>query len=161
MIASSLSGSDKILVDFAWTGRTRVTGFLDIREVELVIKGARTAISIDLPESINLSSPQKFPFTCRKPAVETHPDSLLVTLDQIHNLTIKAHIFENLRFSKNKRQTDQKYDSDVELEIPDQLEAGQTYVLVVSSGHLSLSARLVKEEIPGFQANNCSSRTKV
>ncbi len=40
-----------------------------------------------------------------------------------------------------------KSDREVRLDIPDNLELGQTYSLVVSSNDLSLSARLVKEEI--------------
>jgi len=179
-MASASSVSDKIHLNFAWTGPNRWRGGisgggLNVRVVDLVFKGAKTDISVHLPENINPMVPQQIPFTCRKYhettmelagrqvkplKQETHPDSLSVTVEQIYNLTVKAGIFEQGRPIGPKvmdftgkitqQQSVLRSDRAVRLEIPAILELGHAYNLVVSSNHdLSLSARLVKVEEAG------------
>lgn len=162
MFSAPIAATEKIILNFAWTGPNiwrggSSRGGLDVGVVDLIFKGATTDISIHLPENINPVTPQKFSFTCRKSLKETHPDSLRVTIEQIHNLTIKAGFFEKGRsigpmvmdFSGKitQQQPLRRSDREVRLDIPDNLELGQIYSLVVSSNDLSLSARLVKEEI--------------
>lgn len=100
---------------------------LNIGVIDLVFKDAKTAVSIHLPENIHPTEPQKFRFTCLRGPKETHPESLSVTVEQIRNLTIKIGLIN------------------IALEIPDALEVGETYDLVVSSCDLPLSARLIKQ----------------
>lgn len=162
MSSASIAANQKVVLNFAWQGPNMwqggsSRGGLDVRVVDLVFKGAKTDISIHLPENINPVEPQKFSFTCRKSFKETHPDSLCVTIEQVHNLTVKAGFFEKGRSIGPKvmdssgrisqQQTILRSDSVVRLDIPDELELGQTYCLVVSSDDLSLSARLVKGDI--------------
>lgn len=164
MLSAPVAASEKIVLNFAWTGpntwrRGSSCGGLDVRVIDLVFKGATTDISVHLPENINPVAPQKLPFTCRKPWKETHPDSLCVTTEQIRNLALKAGVFEKGRpispmvMDSSGRITQQetlrRSDRAIGLEIPEELELGQTYSLVVSSDDLSLSARLVKEEVTG------------
>src|SRR3990167_5565016 len=164
MSSVSVATSGKIVLNFAWTGPNTWRGGssyggIDVRVVGLVFKGATTNISVHLPENINPVAPQKFSFTCHKSCKETHPDSLCVTTEQVRNLTLKALVFEKGRpigpmvMDSSGRITQQttlrRSDRAIGLEIPEELELGQTYNLVVSSDDLSLSACLVKEEITG------------
>ncbi len=167
---ASASVSDKIIVNFAWVGPNTSSGGssrsgLDVRVVDLVFKGAKTKISVHLPENINPAGAQKFPFTCLRyhemgVAKKTSPESLRVTIEQIHNFTVRVGLFEMGRpigpkimdsstGEITKQQTVRRSDRDVRLEIPEAFEIGQTYSLVVSSDDLSLSARLIKEEKAG------------
>lgn len=149
-----------------------VEGGLDVCVVDLVFNNSETDISVHIPSDISSSTMQKFPFTCRRYhetemvmlrgqkfkslAKETHPNSLSVTVEQIQNLVIKAGFFEKGRpigprvmdssGRISQQQTVKRSDRVVELEIPEELEIGQTYSLVVTSDDLSLSARLLKEK---------------
>lgn len=171
---TSIAGmSDKIVLNFAWTGPntwnggSSSRGGSDIGIVDLVFKDAKKEISVLLPDNINPTGAQKFSFTCRKYlgkedgdfpiAKETHPDSLCVTIEQVHNLTVRAGYFEkgrpigpkimDTRTGKITQQhTVRRTDMNARLEIPEELEIGQKYSLVVSSNGHSLSARLIKEE---------------
>lgn len=164
MSSTPVATSEKIVLHFSWRGPNTwrggsSRGGLDVRVVDLAFKDATTEISVDLPENINPVAPQKFSFTLRKSWKETHPDSLCVTTEQIRNLALKAGVFEKgspigpmVMDSSGRitqQQTLQRSDRAIGLEIPEELELGQTYSLVVSSDDLSLSARLVKEEIAG------------
>ena len=164
MSSAPVATSEKIVLNFAWTGPNTwrggsSRGGLDVRVVDLVFKGATTGISVHLPENINPVAPQKFSFTCRKSWKETHPDSLCVTTEQVRNLALKAGVFEKGRpigpmvmdssGRITQQQTLRRSDRAIELGLPEELELGQTYSLVVSSDDLSLSARLVKEEKAG------------
>ena len=174
MAASIQSG--KIILNFGWKGPNKSDGGwsqggLDVSVVDLKFKDAKTEISVHIPDEISPSKVQRLPFTLRKygekewelndhkfkPLLkETHPESLQVTVEQIHNLTIKAGIFEKSPYQGNAimdssgkitRETRiLRTDSDVKLEIPKELEIGQTYCLLVTSNDLfPIKARLVKE----------------
>ncbi|MBJ7450212.1 MAG: hypothetical protein JHC93_07645, partial [Parachlamydiales bacterium] len=146
-------------------------GGLEVKVVDLLFKDAKTEISVHLPDNINSSTPQKFPFTCRKyhqteveingrrfkPLLkETTPDLLSVTIDQIRNLKVRAGIFERGRpigpkimdssGKISQQQTVRRSDRDINLEVPKDMEIGQTYSLVVSSIGTSLSACFVKKD---------------
>ena len=168
--------AEKIILNFGWEGPSSwhggwSHGGLDVGVVDLIFKNAKTHISVHIPDNISTFAVKKLPFTCRryhetecelkgrkfKPlAQETHPDSLKVTIEQIRNLTIKAGIFEESphkgpaimdRFGKMTRE---KYilrsDREIKLEVPEELEIGQTYTLVFTSNDFSFSARLLKKE---------------
>ena len=167
---------EKIILNFGWEGPSSwhggwSHGGLDVGVVDLVFKNAKTDISVHIPDNISVSAVKKLPFTCRryhetecelngrkfKPlAQETHPDSLKVTIEQICNLTIKAGIFVKSpekgpaimdSFGKiNREKHVLRSDREIKLKVPEELEMGQTYSLVVSSDDLSLSARLLKEK---------------
>ena len=177
MATTATTTREKIVLNFAWTGPNRWNGGsslsgLDVRVVDLVFEGAKIDISVHLPENINSVALQKLPFTCRryheterelsgrrfKPlAEETNHDSLYVTTEQVHNLTVRVGFFEkgtpigpmvmDPSGKITQQQTVRRSDRDVRLQIPEEWEPGQTYNLVVSSdANLSLSARLVKKE---------------
>lgn len=176
MASPAVASGQKIVLNFAWTGpnssnRGTSPSDLDVRVVDLVFKGAKSEISVYLPENINPVG-QKFPFIRRKYhenevefrgrkfkalAEETHPHSLSVTIEQIQNLTVKAGFFEKGRAIGPKiidrsgnilqEYAMQRSHRDIRLEIPQVLESGQPYSLVVSSNDdLLLSARLIKED---------------
>jgi hypothetical protein len=170
---------EMIILNFGWAGPSKWRGGwshggLDVGVVDLIFKNAKTDISVHIPDNISPSSVKKLPFTCRryqemeweangrkfKPLdKETHPSSLKVTMEQIHNLTIKAGFFEESphkgpaimdSFGQiNREKHAIRSDREIKLEVPEELEMGQTYSLVVTSSDLSLSARLFKE-----RANN-------
>lgn len=176
MSSTAAATSDKIVLNFGWKGPNIWNGGssrsgLDVRVVDLVFKGAKTDISVHLPENISPVAAQKFPFTCRryhetevelggrrfKPLLkETHPNSLCVTVEQIRHLTVRAGFFEKGRpigpvildptGRITQQETVRRTDRDIRLEIPEELEIGQTYSLVVTSNDLSLSARLLKAQ---------------
>ncbi len=166
------------MLNFAWTGPNisqggTSRGGLDVLVVNLMFKGAKTDISVDLPKNINPARLQQFPFICRRyhetgmelsgrsvkslPSV-TYPKSLCITIEQVHNLTVRAGFFERgqpigpqVMDSSGiitQQETVLRSDRDVSLEIPEELVLGQRYNLIVSSDdHLSLLARLVKATI--------------
>src|SRR5262249_4305809 len=136
--------------------------------------------SVQIPENISPATVQKLPFTCRKYLEieyemfgcklrpldqETHPDSLKVTAEQIHNLTIKAGIREAsspppsvtdsfssvtekkciLRNSVAHEKCILMSEREITLERPEELEIGQIYTLVVTSDNFAFSACLQKE----------------
>lgn len=152
-----------------WNGGCSHNG-LDVKVVDLLFKGAKSEFSVNLPENINPNTPRKFSFTCRRYqegeidpfgqrkkilSKETRPASLSVTIEQVRNLTLKAGYFEKGRAigpivmdyhtgRVSQQQTVRRNDRKVALELPDELEGGQTYNLIVSSRDLSLTASLVK-----------------
>lgn len=170
------TNDNKIILNFGWTGPSTCNGGwqndgLDVRVVDLIFKNAKTDISVNIPENISPTRVQKLPFTCRKYqeteitlnhrkfkplASETHPDFLKVSIEQIQNLKIKAGFFEESpnqgpsimdrsgKITREKRVL--RSDSEVKLEIPKDLEVGQSYTLVITSDDLSLSASLQKKE---------------
>jgi|GEM_PF-1551610 len=177
MASAPVATSEKIVLKFVWTGPNNwrggsSRGGLDVRVIVLVFRGAKTDISVHLPEDINTFALQRIAFTCRKYhdstielfgrqsrllAKETHPKSLSVTVEQVRNLTVRAGFFEQGRpigpkvMDSSGRITQQstvlRNDRNVSLEIPEELELGQTYNLVVSSENILLSARLEKETV--------------
>jgi hypothetical protein len=80
-----------------------------------------------------------------------------VTTEQVRNLALTAGVFEKGRAigpvvmspsgKITRQETLVRSNRSIGLEIPEELELGQTYTLLVSSDNLSLSARLVKQEI--------------
>src|SRR5262245_43023827 len=106
--------SERVILNFGWKGPSSWRGGCsqggqDIDVVNLVFKNSKVDFSVQIPENISPATVQKLPFTCRKYLEieyemfgcklrpldqETHPDSLKVTAEQIHNLTIKAGIRE-------------------------------------------------------------------
>jgi hypothetical protein len=175
MSSVAVPTSEKIVLNFAWTGPNTWRGGssrwgLDIRVVDLVFKDAKTDVSVHLPQNINPVVPQKFPFTCRKSWKETHPDSLCVTTEQVRNLVLKAGVFEKGRpigpmvMDSSGRITQQetlrRSDEAIGLEVPEELELGQTYNLVVLSEDLSLSARLVKATVASPSAEDRKEATR-
>jgi hypothetical protein len=167
--------SEKIILNFGWKGPSSWQGGwthkgLDVGIVDLVFKDAKTEISVHIPDGIAPAATQKLSFTCRryqdtewevgghkfKPlAKETHPNLLQVTVEQIRNLTIKAGIFEESpykgpaimdssgKITREKRVL--RSDNDVKLEIPEELEIGQTYTLVVTSNDSLFQLALLKK----------------
>ncbi len=175
METSSTSG--KVILNFGWKGPSTwrggwAKGGLDVGVVDLVFKNAKTKISVDIPDNISTTTVRKLPFTCRryqetelelngrkfKPiAQETHPESLKVTVEQIQNLTIKVGIFEESPnqgpavMDSSGKITREKHilrsDTKVNLEVPKELEIGQTYTLVITSHGISpIQAELIKEK---------------
>lgn len=159
MAAASAAG--KVVVYFGWKGPTTwhggwQNGGIDVGSIDLVFKDAITRVSVRLPEDMDPTATSRLSFTCRKsPGRETHPNALSLTIDQIRQLTLNAAFLEkspvsnwtmmdergNITRDERIRRSDRK----VSLNIPDNLEAGKTYLIEVSSKELSLSARLVEE----------------
>lgn len=85
MTAAAGSTNDKIIINFGWLGPNIWNGGstkngLDINVVDLIFKGAKSSVSVSIPDNIPSDKLHKFPFTCRKEHVigfrETFPDSL-------------------------------------------------------------------------------------
>ncbi len=168
--------NEKIILNFGWEGPTSKNGGsseggLEVGVVELLFKDAKTEISVDIPENISPSRVTKLPFICRryqeteceiqgrkfKPLQqETRPNSLTATIEQMRNLTIKAVFFEespnkgpkimDIHGKITQKTYDLRTDREIKLEVPEELEIGQTYSLIITSNKLSLTARLLKEE---------------
>lgn len=154
--------NDKIILNFGWIGSSSwqggcFRGGLDVGVVDLLFKNAKTEISVNIPDNISVSTIKRLPFTCRKPfAKETHPDSLIITIEKIRSLTVKAGIFEEspikgpaIMDSLGKTTREKRIlrsDREIKLEVPEVMESGQTYSLIVTSNDFSFSARLLKEE---------------
>lgn len=155
--------SEKIVLNFGWIGPSTwqggwSQGGLTVGVVDLVFKNAKAQISVEIPKDIAPSTLQKLPFTCQRDLVQTHPSSLKVTIEQIHNLIIKVGIFEASRRKEGPSIIDHsgritqsgclhRSERTVKFEIPEELEVGKTYCLVVTSNDFSFSAHLLKEEI--------------
>lgn len=124
----------KIVLSFGWEGPNSWQESV----VNLAFKNAKTEIYVCIPDNISPSTVQKLSFTCQRyregECHKTYPDSLRVTIEQIRNLTIKKGIFEEPRVFRSA--------GEIKLEVPKELEIGQTYCLVATS----LSARLQKKE---------------
>ncbi len=148
-------------------------GGKDIKVVDLRFKDAKSEISVHLSEDIKVGEVKDdILFTVRKYSAgterslpdgrvvrdllsETTPSALLLSLDQIRNLKLEAGLFERQTGEKRSRdafETDQttsrdvfRSNQEVKLEMPVELEMGQTYSIeMTSSKELALSARLVK-----------------
>jgi hypothetical protein len=160
---STPSVNEKIIINFGWQGPTArdVESYEDsslyVKNVTLGFKNATTAVSVRIPENISPNTVRRIPFTCQKiSGQETHPDFLQVTIERIRNLTISARISEEIPRGpsivessgriRREKHSNGEWDRAIPLEVPEELEIGQTYSLVVTSDDLSLSARLLKEE---------------
>lgn len=166
----------KIILNFGWEGPSSwhggwSQGGLNAGVVDLIFKNAKTDTLVHIQENSSPSIVKKLRFTRRRYhetecelngrkfrplAQETYPDSLAVTVEQIHNLTIKVGIFEEsphkgpaimdsfgwITLEKHALRSDKE----IKLEVPEALEIGQTYTLIVTSNNFSFSARLLKEE---------------
>ncbi len=161
----------------SWGGPTEEGGcFVGI--VDLKIKDAKTEVSVHIPHyDISADKIHKFAFHCIKYGDQTnvfhgqafknvlkesYPDLLKLKVEQVKNLTLKAGLFEE---SPRKgplsmdtvtgKITQQTYvvrnDHAVKLTLPENLEIGQTYCLMIRSASAEfadLSATLVKQESP-------------
>lgn len=177
MATSSTSATNKIILNFGWIGPNTwkggwSKGGLDVRVVDLKFKDAKTEFSVHLPANISPAKVEGFSFTCRRYRTglnignrvldkETQPDSLSVTIEQIQNLTINARIFEKSSWEGNamldssgkiiREERILKSDRTVGLKIPEALEIGKTYRLLITSVDLDLTARVElfeEEKIP-------------
>ena len=131
----SAAASDKVVLNFYWIGPTTHLGSSDstIKTIDLVFQGAKTQISVTIPEDIATNRLQKLSFTCRKtePVVsKKRTASLCVTVEQVRNLTLNGGVFGNIG-----------------LENKAELKAGQPYDLIVSSEKMPLSAHIVSAEL--------------
>lgn len=115
-------------------------GSLHTKLVRLNFQNAKTRISIQIPQNISPSTPQRLSFTCRHPNnEETYPDTLSVTIEKMRGLKIQACIDEVAQRGPTIRS-----EREIPLQSPNNFEAGQTYHLVLSSDDFSLSATLIK-----------------
>lgn len=156
----------KLSINFGWEGPNQwrggwANGGLDANVIDLQFGGAKTKISVHLPDNISPSTPQRFPFLCRRVEKETQADILDVTLEQIRNVTIKVGIFEespnqgpaimdSRTYIITREKRIRRSDNIIKLDLPENLETCQTYSLVVTSKSTgySFSARLVKGGLP-------------
>lgn len=155
----------------SWRGGCSQGG-IDVAGVDLIFKDARrTEISVSIPNNISPTIVQKLPFICRKypegtgeladrklisQAKVTRTNSLNVTSEQIRTLKIVVGTLEQsspegpLIMHSTGKGTQEKHvrrkDSEVELEVPAELEIGQTYRIVMTSNNFLFSACLSKEE---------------
>lgn len=155
---------DKIVLSFGWKGPNTwkggwSCGGLSILVIDLMFKGAKSETSVHFSGSISPAHVQKFEFTfLRRPySQETHPRSILVTAEQIRNLTLKAGFFEKgdpigpkvMDLSTGKvtqQETARRKDREVPLVVPEELDEGAHYLLQITADeNLSLSACLVQE----------------
>ncbi len=160
--------SEKIVLNFSWQGPTHwrggaANGGEEISAVSLVFQEAKTRISVFLPDNISPTIPTPFKFSCyRGSSYPTTPDSLRVTIEQIKKLTLTAIVLDKSprpgpaimdEFGKVTQQEFlRRTDQCIPLKIPEVLEKGQTYRLIVSSDtYLHCSAELVKETISPAQ----------
>lgn len=148
-------------------------GGIDVRVVDLVFENAKMKICVHIPKTVNPRQINELPFCCHRyeevknkgysincPIIikETHPETLQVTMEQIRNLKLVAGLYEevenkrmifkdsfgNVTYEKGALRTD----CPVALEIPENLENDNDYVLVVTSqNQASLSAHLVRKTL--------------
>lgn len=175
MTSATVASSSKIVLDFAWKGPNSwkggiANGGFDIRVVDLLFRDTESEIRVDLPGNINPYVPQKFPFTLRryrdieiqledrkvKPlALESHPLSLTVNIEQMRDLTLRFNFFENQPIGPQVKdcsaeelvqyQVIQRVEQEMRLNIPDELFVDQNYTISISSKRCELSARLVEQ----------------
>jgi hypothetical protein len=164
--------NDKIIVNFGWKGPSSwhggaLQGGLDIGVVQLFSPLITSGVSISIPDGISPEVHRCLPFTVRKYSVlpnghnmlssESQPQSLILKIDQVKNLTLKAGVFEKSPHSgpsvmdSSGKVTQElrllRSDRDVPLVLPSNFEIGATYCLQVTSGAgLTIKAALVKEE---------------
>lgn len=159
---SSTSTDPRIIMNFAWEGTSVWSGGISqgglaVKVIDLIFEGATTQISVHLRDAIQAGETRQLSFTCRKEHRETTPELLRVKIDQIRNLTINAGVFEKSSY-QGTRTMDRlgnvhveervcRSNRNVELELPQELEAEQTYCLRIISDDLALRAVLVKEEV--------------
>lgn len=141
----------------AWHGGTlQPTDGFKASRVQLIFKDSKNDISVSIPSGS--TSLQKFLFRCIRNEQACESAILNVTSDQIYNLTIKISLFTKSHFPNPTNLNESvrvRSDCTVKLEIPEKLELGQTYTLVITSKeNLALSACLVKE---GVTTKNISS----
>lgn len=192
MSAAEKSNNDRINLDFSWVGPNSWDGGSaapsgsEVGVVDLMF-GIKTEISVHLRDHISPVVAQRFPFTCRryheeemdiggrkfKPlASETHPDTISVNVEQVRRLKIIAGIFEKGRGGAmvmdaatgkvTQEQTVRRSNRDIRVEIPDRLEGGHKYRLVVTSRDRNLSAKIVKEadKVEGERKGGDDERVK-
>lgn len=150
------SVDNKIILAFGWKSESssksneQFWGILD-----LIFKGMQTEINVNIPKNMPSNKIQKLSFTCRKNQKESTCDMIKVAIEQIQNLKIKA-VFFNDGPNKNSATMDtlcqttlKKYkhgsDSELKLEILEELEIGKKYYIVITSNDLNLKARLIKD----------------
>lgn len=164
---SGVNATDaSIMFTFGWQGPNRygkgwADNGLDTTLVNLVFENAKTKISVRIPENISPAVPQQLSFTCRRfngkfCESESNPDILKVAIEKIRGLKILAAIDElsphtgpRIMDSQGRITAERRIlrsERQVPLQLPEDLEAGQTYNLVVTSNDYSFSAALVKKE---------------
>lgn len=141
--------SDQITLKFGWK---EIGSRVDVRTVDLIFENQKRGITVHIPRNLPPFVIQECLFSCReiempqkRPSFksivreETGTDSLQVTSEQIKKLIIKAHFFKEASVGL--------VDREVQLNMPEKLEVGQTYRLVLVSKDLSLEASFLKEEV--------------
>lgn len=165
----------EIRINFGWRGPTSWRGkgahlISSIQIIDLILKNAANLISVQIPPNIQFSAKvHKFPFICRRAPVEeseiksckledseqSSSSSLKVRIKEIHNLRIKAGIFNQLSAQYRAllglgeyNQHECRYDRIIKFALPtDGLKANHTYTLLVTSTKdLSLSACLIEDK---------------
>lgn len=151
---------------FEWQGPNRkgkgcLEGGQDTTIVKLFFENADTELTVKIPENISPATPQQFPFTCRKwdrdhCESEIFLATFTTTIEKIRGLKIKAAVDELSPYSDSRATQKIIFRSEraVPLQLPDILEAGRTYHLLVTSNNLSLAAALVKDEFDHHYALN-------
>ena len=164
---------DKIILNFGWMGPSiwqepKTQCKLDVCAITLIFENTRTNIFVSIPEIVNPKTTRKLPFTCsRQQETEfpietelttrqtTQSDQLKVAIERMSTLTVVANIIKELPFTRafGEKQHQTIY-REIKLELPNQWEVGETYLLIVTSTSALLSAyfqKKVKEEDTSLQ----------
>ncbi len=160
-----------IILNFGWEGPSSIDGGwsrggLEVGIVDLVFKNSTTEVSVGIPDDISPITAQVLPIKCREDggtggeinvfSRTTQYERLEVTVEQIRNLTLKAGFFSESPYKGNATMDHLgnitherrvlRSDREVALEVPEELESGKCYTLIVTSDQLELSARLEKRK---------------
>lgn len=135
----SIQASDKITLKFAWEGpTTKKHPPMQIDKIHLWLNGSMQDIHIRLSKETATLKRVFLPFVILnyRPLDYQHKNSLEVSIEKIKTLVLQAGRLGG---------------QNVPLEIPETLEIGQTYCLVVSSNNLFPTAKLIKEKSTSVQ----------
>lgn len=153
-----------IKINFGWEGSSSWNGGCvsegsDIDKIKLIFTNVQTIIEVQIPHDITFHHVRTLPFECidAQESAGVKPsrkrDSLLVTIEQIKSLIIKANIYTkstselptldhngNIIFKRKVI----GIDKEVKCETPNQFDENHIYTLVITSKNQTLSASLVK-----------------
>lgn len=127
-----------------WQGPNREGGLVT-NLVRLNFEGAKAKFSVKIPNNSSQTHPQQLPFTCRRlDNVVTQPHALTVTIEKMRSLKIFACVDET---TPPKTRTERP----IPLHLPENLEADQTYHLILTSNDFNFSAALIKLDVEALK----------
>lgn len=136
----------KITLNVFWKGNIANPR---IKDLHFLFKGATTHFSVEIPNRSCFRA-KRLPFIYQKEEERREAQSLRVTAEQIHHLTIKAieQSPDRKSFLKPSKTPYERSitpsGKNIRLVIPEKLEVGQTYNLQITPENASFSAHLLR-----------------